>query len=130
MLAVPRATEAAGDFIPFDPPIPRPSSIPHRELARCRVLIATAPLPPRASSLHFVPVAPFLAVLPSAFGHGPPLLSVVRQGSAARPRKLRVLASTWTETALPIPLLCRMRAASSSALGLRFDWAAARSSRD
>jgi hypothetical protein len=73
-LAVPKAAEAAGDFIPFGPAAPRLSSLPHPELARSRVVKATAPLPPRASSLPSVGRS-VLAVLPSAFGHGASLLT-------------------------------------------------------
>jgi hypothetical protein len=54
-LAVPRAAVPPGDFIPFGPTIFLPSPIPHRELARCRVIRATAPLLPRASSAAMRP---------------------------------------------------------------------------
>lgn len=104
MHAVPRRTEFAGNLFRSVRRSPALPPSPHRELARCRVVIATAPLPPRASSLPAVGRS-VLAMLPSAFWSGHVSPEGVRQGSAPRPRKLRVLASTWTNRRDPPSLV-------------------------
>ena len=61
-------------------------------------------------------------MLPSAFGHVRVSPDGVRQGSAPRPRKLRVLASTWTNR-LTAPALVQdargfvLRPVASASLG-------------
>ncbi|MDB6078810.1 MAG: hypothetical protein JWO82_2557 [Akkermansiaceae bacterium] len=79
----PQGGEAAGDFIPFVPVIPAFPPLPTMSVhVAGDVVIATAPHSSRASSLHYVPVVPAIAMLPSALGSRPGSPCGFRQGSA------------------------------------------------
>ncbi len=103
---------------PLLPPLPHSPPIASTRLARG---IATAPLPPRASSLHCVPVVPILAVLPSALSSAPAFLT------EAVKVVLRACGARLHLDGTPVcsGRLCRSGRLRSPPYGLRFDWAAA-----